>query len=79
MAQSTAAPQPENEPWRLEALKRYRVLDTAPEQPFDDLARGVTVLDYEAPANADSTFEARIVTSGLKRAADRFRTLAFRH
>ncbi|MEP6994839.1 MAG: PAS domain S-box protein [Acidobacteriota bacterium] len=33
-----AAPRPENEPRRLEALRRLRVLDTAPEQAFDDLA-----------------------------------------
>ena len=38
MAQATAAPRPENEPERLEALKRYRILDTPPEQPFEDLA-----------------------------------------
>jgi PAS domain S-box-containing protein len=38
MAQPTAAPRPENEPRRLEALQRLRVLDTAPERSFDDLA-----------------------------------------
>ena len=38
MAQAVAAPRPENEPRRLEALRRFRVLDTAPEQAFDDLA-----------------------------------------
>lgn len=34
----TAPPRPENEAQRLEALQRYRVLDTAPEKAFDDLA-----------------------------------------
>jgi PAS domain-containing protein len=32
-----AAPLPQNEPARLEALARYGVLDTPPEQDFDDL------------------------------------------
>ncbi len=32
------APRPENESQRLEALRRYRVLDTPPEPAFDDLA-----------------------------------------
>jgi PAS domain-containing protein len=32
-----AAPLPQNEPARLEALSRYEVLDTPPEQEFDDL------------------------------------------
>ena len=32
-----AAPLPENEPERLEALRHYEVLDTEPEQRFDDL------------------------------------------
>jgi PAS domain S-box-containing protein len=32
-----AAPLPENEPERLDALHRYEVLDTEPEQRFDDL------------------------------------------
>ena len=32
-----AAPLPQNEPARLEALARYEVLDTPPEQDFDDL------------------------------------------
>lgn len=30
---------PENEAARLNALRRYAILDTAPEQPFDDLTR----------------------------------------
>src|SRR2546422_9822600 len=30
---------PENEAGRLEALRSYRVLDTPPEEAFDDLAR----------------------------------------
>lgn len=33
------APLPENEEARLEALHRYNVLDTAPEEVFDDLTR----------------------------------------
>src|SRR6202044_2087646 len=33
------APPPENESARLEALKRYAILDTFPEQEFDDLSR----------------------------------------
>jgi PAS domain S-box-containing protein len=33
------APIPENELARLEALKRYAILDTFPEQEFDDLSR----------------------------------------
>ncbi|MGH9365755.1 MAG: GAF domain-containing protein, partial [Thermoanaerobaculia bacterium] len=32
-----AATLPQNEPARLEALSRYEILDTAPEQEFDDL------------------------------------------
>jgi len=34
----SSPPTPRNEPKRLEALRRYRVLDTPPEQPFEDLA-----------------------------------------
>src|SRR5207237_10530561 len=30
---------PENETARLDALRRYAILDTAPEEPFDDLTR----------------------------------------
>ncbi len=33
------APLPENEVARLEALQRYAILDTFPEQEFDDLSR----------------------------------------
>ena len=33
----TPAPLPQNEPERLDALRRYEVLDTEPEQKFDDL------------------------------------------
>ena len=33
------APPPENETARLEALHRYAILDTFPEQEFDDLSR----------------------------------------
>ena len=33
------APPPENESARLEALQRYAILDTFPEQEFDDLSR----------------------------------------
>ena len=33
------APLPENEAARLETLQRYGVLDTLPEQEFDDLSR----------------------------------------
>src|ERR1700683_5023121 len=33
------APLPENEAARLEALHRYAILDTVPEQDFDDLSR----------------------------------------
>src|SRR5713226_5717275 len=32
------APLPHNEPARLDALQRYRILDTPPERDFDDLA-----------------------------------------
>lgn len=31
------APLPEDEPQRLEALRRYRILDTPPEQALDDI------------------------------------------
>ena len=31
------APHPENEQARVEALRRYEILDTDPEAPFDDL------------------------------------------
>src|ERR1700751_3886131 len=33
------APLPENEPAPLESLPRYAILDTQPEQEFDDLSR----------------------------------------
>ena len=33
------SPLPENEPGRVEALRSYRILDTPPEERFDDLAR----------------------------------------
>ena len=33
------APLPENEAARLETLQRYGILDTLPEQEFDDLSR----------------------------------------
>ena len=33
------APLPQNETARLEALRSYEILDTAPEEPFDDLTR----------------------------------------
>src|ERR1700751_5649204 len=33
------APLPENEAARLDALQRYAILDTLPEQEFDDLSR----------------------------------------
>jgi anti-sigma regulatory factor (Ser/Thr protein kinase) len=36
-AQNTAPVVPENETARLEALRRYRILDTEPERSFDDL------------------------------------------
>ena len=36
-AQNTAAAVPENEAARLEALRRYHILDTEPERSFDDL------------------------------------------
>jgi hypothetical protein len=32
-------PLPENEAGRVEALRSYRILDTPPEQRFDDVAR----------------------------------------
>ncbi len=38
MSQVLKAPLPENEPERLKALERYRVLDTPAEAAFDDLA-----------------------------------------
>src|SRR5258708_869808 len=31
------SPSPSNEPERLEVLRQYKILDTVPEQPFDDL------------------------------------------
>ena len=34
---SMIAPLPSNEAGRLDALKRYDILDTAPEQAFDDI------------------------------------------
>ena len=39
-----AAPLPENEAARLEALRQYAILDTAPEQGFDDLVRVASIL-----------------------------------
>jgi len=33
------APLPDNEAARLEALRQYRILDTAPEQAFDDITK----------------------------------------
>src|SRR5437879_13092481 len=33
------SPLPENEAGRVEALRSYRILDTPPEERFDDLAR----------------------------------------
>lgn len=33
------APEPENEPARLEALRQYEILDTDPEESFNDLTR----------------------------------------
>ena len=38
MVQTAAAPRPDREPERLEALRRYRVLDTPSEEAFEDLA-----------------------------------------
>jgi PAS domain S-box-containing protein len=38
MVQTIAAPKPDREPERLEALRRYRVLDTPSEKAFEDLA-----------------------------------------
>lgn len=38
MVQTIAAPRPDREPERLEALRRYRVLDTPSEEAFEDLA-----------------------------------------
>ena len=37
-------PIPENERKRLEALRRYEILDTAPEQMFDDIAHIASVI-----------------------------------
>jgi GAF domain-containing protein len=34
-----SAPLPKNEPARLEALRQYEVLDSAPEEVFDDITR----------------------------------------
>ena len=39
-----AAPQPANEAARLNALRQYAILDTAPEQGFDDLVRVASIL-----------------------------------
>src|SRR3984893_19428232 len=38
------APLPENEVARLEALQRYAILDTFPEQEFDDLSRLAAII-----------------------------------
>ena len=35
----TAVPRPEGEPERLEALREMAILDTLPEQAYDDVAR----------------------------------------
>jgi two-component system, cell cycle sensor histidine kinase and response regulator CckA len=40
----TPAPLPENEPARLAALRRYEVLDTPPEDAFDDFTRAASVI-----------------------------------
>ena len=32
-------PKPENESVRLEALRRYRLMDTAPDQVYDDIVK----------------------------------------
>ena len=39
-----AAPLPENEAARLDALRQYAILDTAPEQGFDELVRVASIL-----------------------------------
>ena len=38
MPHPDAPPLPENEAQRLQALRRYDILDTPPEQAFDDLS-----------------------------------------
>jgi GAF domain-containing protein len=38
------APLPDNEAARLEALRQYQILDTAPEQVFDDITQLVTFI-----------------------------------
>lgn len=40
----TIAPLPDNEATRLEALRQYQILDTAPEQTYDDITKLVTFI-----------------------------------
>ncbi len=39
-----AAPEPACEAGRLEALRRYRILDTSPEEAFDDLVHAASLI-----------------------------------
>lgn len=41
---ATVAPLPPDESDRLEALRRYRILDTTPEEAFDDLVHAAALL-----------------------------------
>src|SRR6185295_3774427 len=41
---ATGAPLPADESARLDALRRYRILDTTPEEAFDDLVHTAALL-----------------------------------
>lgn len=52
----SAAPLPENESQRLEALKSYRVLDTSAESAYDDITRLASLI-CGAPMSAVSLID----------------------